>query len=124
MIALTCTSCKKVLQIDDAFAGGVCRCQHCGTIQTVPSSLKNQPNAAGTGAKTLYQRKTPTPGSSGGSAVAAVTDAPPTTGSARVRAAAPQNPDVAAPKLPLVPLLISGVVLVIVVVAFIFWLTR
>lgn len=22
--------------MDDAFAGGVCRCQHCGTIQRVP----------------------------------------------------------------------------------------
>jgi hypothetical protein len=29
-----------VLSIDDAFAGGACRCQHCGTIQTVPSHLK------------------------------------------------------------------------------------
>src|ERR1051325_3558819 len=37
MINLTCTSCKKLLQIDDAFAGGVCRCKFCGTIQTVPS---------------------------------------------------------------------------------------
>jgi hypothetical protein len=24
--------------MDDAFAGGVCRCKHCGTIQTVPSA--------------------------------------------------------------------------------------
>jgi hypothetical protein len=37
MINLTCTNCKKLLQIDDAFAGGVCRCKFCGTIQTVPS---------------------------------------------------------------------------------------
>ena len=29
-----------VLLFDDAFAGGVCRCQYCGTIQTVPSRLK------------------------------------------------------------------------------------
>lgn len=29
-----------MLQIDDAFVGGVCRCQHCGAIQTVPSHLK------------------------------------------------------------------------------------
>ena len=28
------------LEIDDAFAGGVCRCQHCGTIQTVPSKKR------------------------------------------------------------------------------------
>jgi hypothetical protein len=30
--------------IDDAFAGGVCRCQYCGTIQTVPA--KSRANAA------------------------------------------------------------------------------
>ncbi len=38
MIRLSCTNCRQVLTIDDAFAGGVCRCQHCGTIQTVPAS--------------------------------------------------------------------------------------
>ncbi len=26
--------------LDDGFAGGVCRCQFCGTIQTVPAHLK------------------------------------------------------------------------------------
>ena len=36
MISLTCAQCKNTLEVDDAFAGGVCRCQHCGTIQTVP----------------------------------------------------------------------------------------
>ncbi len=40
MIRISCTSCKAVLSVDDAFAGGVCRCQHCGTIQVVPASLK------------------------------------------------------------------------------------
>lgn len=40
MISLTCTKCKATLEMDDAFAGGVCRCQYCGTIQTVPSRLK------------------------------------------------------------------------------------
>jgi hypothetical protein len=43
MIDLTCTNCRKLLQIDDAFAGGVCRCKYCGTIQTVPSK---KPRAA------------------------------------------------------------------------------
>ena len=38
MIRLACTNCREVLTIDDAFAGGVCRCQHCGTIQTVPAT--------------------------------------------------------------------------------------
>jgi hypothetical protein len=40
MIQINCTNCKSLLQIDDAFAGGVCRCRHCGTIQTVPKRLK------------------------------------------------------------------------------------
>lgn len=36
MIRLKCKSCGTVLELDDAFAGGTCRCSHCGTIQTVP----------------------------------------------------------------------------------------
>ncbi len=67
MISLTCNHCQTVLTIDDAFAGGVCRCQHCGTIQTVPSRLKSskrdsapgQPDAPSTvgGGKTLYRKR-------------------------------------------------------------------
>ena len=34
MIRIACTNCKTVLSIDDAFAGGVCRCQHCGSFPT------------------------------------------------------------------------------------------
>lgn len=63
MISLTCTNCRTVLTIDDAFAGGVCRCQHCGTIQTVPSHLK-RPNRAAA------------PGQAPGSAVVANAGAP------------------------------------------------
>lgn len=62
MIELNCTNCNKTLSIDDAFAGGVCRCQHCGTIQTVPA--KGQARAAtpvgaagAAAAKPLYKRK-------------------------------------------------------------------
>jgi hypothetical protein len=65
MITITCTHCQAELTMDDAFAGGVCRCQHCGTIQTVPSHLKdNAAAAAGASAspKTLYQK-----GGAGGS---------------------------------------------------------
>jgi len=36
VIQLTGANCKNGLEVDDAFAGGVCRCQYCGTIQTVP----------------------------------------------------------------------------------------
>lgn len=48
MISITCTNCRANLTIDDAFAGGVCRCQYCGTIQTVPA--KGRPTAAPAGA--------------------------------------------------------------------------
>ena len=65
MIRINCTNCKAQLSIDDAFAGGVCRCQYCGTIQTVPKHLKGD---AGSGVvakaassasnpKALYQNK-------------------------------------------------------------------
>jgi hypothetical protein len=62
MISITCTNCRTELRIDDAFAGGVCRCQHCGTIQTVPSHLKNSarvdnPTARAGASKALYQQK-------------------------------------------------------------------
>ena len=36
MIRLTCANCQAQLEVDDAFAGGVCRCKHCAAIQTVP----------------------------------------------------------------------------------------
>src|SRR5689334_3998975 len=61
MISLTCTHCQTVLSIDDAFAGGVCRCQHCGTIQTVPSQSKagaavgSATGSAHGSGRTLYQ---------------------------------------------------------------------
>jgi hypothetical protein len=67
MIQITCTSCKRVLTIDDAFAGGVCRCQHCGTIQTVPARGSTQKAAAGAakGPKTLFENKARPPGGIG-----------------------------------------------------------
>jgi hypothetical protein len=78
MFQINCNNCKALLQIDDAFAGGVCRCRYCGTIQTVPKHLKQSGNGdqasvsesvvkAGTAkAKTLYKKK---PGMRGESAV-------------------------------------------------------
>lgn len=57
MITLSCTNCKTTLNIDEAFAGGVCRCQHCGAIQTVPSRLKNTAGAPAGASKTLYRNK-------------------------------------------------------------------
>jgi hypothetical protein len=60
MIRISCTNCKTVLSIDDAFAGGVCRCQHCGTIQTVPANARETtavgaPGQSMGGSKSLFQ---------------------------------------------------------------------
>jgi hypothetical protein len=40
MITVNCSQCKALLEMDDAFAGGVCRCHYCGTIQSVPSNAR------------------------------------------------------------------------------------
>ena len=66
MIEITCTSCKRVLSVDDAFAGGVCRCQYCGTIQTVAAKGAARKAAAGKGAKTLFENKPRGAGSGSG----------------------------------------------------------
>lgn len=39
---LDCPSCELVLEIDIAFAGGVCRCSSCGTLMTVPRDPKHE----------------------------------------------------------------------------------
>ena len=63
VIQLTCAQCQATLEVDDAFAGGVCRCQHCGTIQTVPrpgALLESQGTngaAAAEAPRALYQVK-------------------------------------------------------------------
>lgn len=47
MIQLNCIKCGTTLSIDDAFAGGVCRCQHCGAIQKVPTPKRSRPAMPG-----------------------------------------------------------------------------
>jgi hypothetical protein len=71
MIEINCTSCGKVLQVDDGFAGGACRCSHCGTIQTVPKSrraARAESPLAGTapGQKTLVPPRAPGAGAGSG----------------------------------------------------------
>jgi hypothetical protein len=60
MISITCTNCKARLEMDDAFAGGVCRCRFCGTIQTVPDPAARRQGAAATAggaAKAIYHKR-------------------------------------------------------------------
>ncbi len=59
VITLTCSRCRAVLTVDDGFAGGVCRCSHCGTIQSVPASAAKTGSATG---KTILHKKS-SPGS-------------------------------------------------------------
>jgi hypothetical protein len=68
MIRITCTSCKNVMEIDDAFAGGVCRCQRCGTIQTVAAKGAAAKTAtAAKASKTLFENKARSAGIGSGS---------------------------------------------------------
>jgi hypothetical protein len=67
VIELTCANCRNTLEVDDAFAGGVCRCQYCGTIQTVPKPGARAATPGGKRAaaganepKALYQVKSRT----------------------------------------------------------------
>lgn len=45
MIQIRCRGCKTELLIDEGFAGGACRCQYCGTIQTVPRTAPRSARA-------------------------------------------------------------------------------
>lgn len=42
MIEITCPQCQSELQIDQGFAGGICRCFNCGTLMTVPQDHERQ----------------------------------------------------------------------------------
>ena len=126
MISLACTSCKQVLQIDEAFAGGVCRCQHCGTIQTVPASLKRGVRSVAPTpgiAKTLYQKKPRPPGEanrSGSGLEALAEGVGASSGLARSalrsRAAVPTAPPPPRPRRLLLLLIGAGVVIALLLV--------
>ncbi|HEX8523008.1 MAG TPA: hypothetical protein VF669_12190 [Tepidisphaeraceae bacterium] len=122
MISLPCSHCQTVLTIDEAFAGGVCRCQHCGTIQTVPANLKK--GDSGPSGKTLY--KHPHRGDSHvGTGLQNINDTnPPPVAERKAkarRAAAPVNPD-APPKAPSTWKLYAAASAVALVGAFIIYL--
>jgi hypothetical protein len=113
MIQITCTSCKRVLSIDDAFAGGVCRCQYCGTIQTV-GARAGAPAAASAarGPKTLFENKA-RGGVGSGSGLEDLADVLHSSGLADAAHRKPLVSPPAAPQKNLVPLLgISAAVIV------------
>jgi hypothetical protein len=132
MISIACTSCQTVLTIDDAFAGGVCRCQHCGTIQTVPSHLKSNarppvPEQSLPGSKTLYRHSSTADAGNGLDELAGIVASSGLSsgrlGNATATATAPKRHAVARKKRSPLLLIIAGAVLLMVLVTFgiIYW---
>lgn len=131
MITISCTNCKSQLSIDDAFAGGVCRCQHCGTIQTVAAPQKpprpgspgaGQPPKPPVGSKALYQG-TGRAGATSGTGLDELAEAVASSGlagsglaSSRHTASAAPPPDAGQRRRNLLPLmLIASAVLIVLI---------
>lgn len=68
VIEIDCPRCDTPLELDAAFAGGVCRCSECGTLMAVPA-------ASGQRAETLERPDAP-PGSQPGSQSSTRADSP------------------------------------------------
>ena len=129
MITLTCTQCHATLEMDEAFAGGACRCQHCGTIQTVPSHLKKQAMSGGSaGTKTLHVQPTRPEVLTPSSGLDELADIVASSGlsSRRLRHAPPETIEVPPPpaKSPVLPLLIGTAVVLVAGFGIWFALTR
>ena len=138
MITVNCSHCKAVLEMDDAFAGGVCRCHYCGTIQSVPAHARRVPaqSAAATPAARANGAAAPAK-SSNGDGLDALADVVASSGLSRgaLRSAPPQpaapavrHVDYAQPpqqKKLLVPLIIAGgvIALLLVLVAYLLFAT-
>ncbi|NNM87236.1 MAG: hypothetical protein HKL95_01820, partial [Phycisphaerae bacterium] len=45
-IIVQCHKCSKVLELDDGFRGGVCRCSSCGTLLQVPIEAGPTPSTS------------------------------------------------------------------------------
>jgi hypothetical protein len=125
MIRIACTNCKTVLSIDDAFAGGVCRCQHCGTIQTVPAKKSSAPGQAVGAAKAIYRGSKPDGSGTGLEELAEIVASSGLSGSGltsrRLTKAPANSPAPAIPKN-LVPIFVAVAAIILVLVIIIIWL--
>lgn len=116
MIEITCTSCKRALSIDDAFAGGVCRCQFCGTIQTVPARGAAQKSSPGSKTKTLFENKARSAGVGSGSGLEDLADIVASSGLSRADLRKAKSPPPPPPKNLTPMLALAGTVIVILLV--------
>ena len=125
MIDITCTSCKRSLSIDDAFAGGVCRCQFCGTIQTVPARGAVQKSAAGLKTKTLFENKARSAGVGSGSGLEDLADVVQSSGLSNADLRKPKAPPPPPPPKNLTPLLgLAAAVIIFLLVIVLFLVFR
>lgn len=116
MITLVCTKCSTTLNVDDGFAGGVCRCSNCGTIQTVPA--RGQKVAAG---EAIFER--PTRGTSRDlEALGDVVTSSGLAGSGMLRQSR-QVPNADAAKSRMMPIVVGGVVGALLAAGLVLWLT-
>ena len=130
MITINCTHCKSELSVDDAFAGGVCRCQFCGTIQTVPapqkvarpvSPMATKPGQPSGGARSLYQG-TARSGTTAGTGLDDLADAVASSGLAGSglassrHTASPPSPQAPPARRNLLPLMLIGTAVLIVLI--------
>jgi hypothetical protein len=119
MISVNCSHCRATLEMDDAFAGGVCRCHYCGTIQTVPSHAKRTAQTVAAPATPVQQQQATaaTGAPAGGEGLNALADAVAGSGLGRGGLQAPAKPlEYARPpqqKSRLVPLVIGLAVVVL-----------
>jgi hypothetical protein len=126
MIRIACTNCKTVLSIDDAFAGGVCRCQHCGTIQTVPARKSNAPGQTVGAAKSIYRGSKPDGSGTGLEELAEIVASSGLSGSGLTsrRLTKPSTNAPPPPAIPknLVPIFVGVGVVILLLVIIIIWL--
>jgi hypothetical protein len=124
MIRIACTNCKTVLTIDDAFAGGVCRCQHCGTIQTVPGKKSSAPGQSVSAAKAIYRGSKPDGSGTGLEELAEIVASSGLSGSGLTSRRLTKTPASAPPPLPknLVPIFIAVGAVILLLVVIIIWL--
>jgi hypothetical protein len=121
MIRISCTNCKTILSIDDAFAGGVCRCQHCGTIQTVPAQARQTAQVGQAASKSLYQNDA----RSAGSGLDDLADIVVSSGLASSRLTRPPGATGSRGKQNLMPFIVAGTVVVaLLLVVIVILLTR
>jgi hypothetical protein len=45
-VVVQCYSCSNILELDEGFRGGVCRCSQCGSLLQVPKGASNDPRRA------------------------------------------------------------------------------